>query len=521
MRKNLLIALPLSVIGIAAVFYGVYAGTAWQGPPPGCYNPTQGSSCNTDGVIWNQIAAPQTGGFNVASGKMNTATITAGATITGGLNTLGTLPTLIGDSSNAQDIKLKNGDLYFDTTAKSIRVDVDDATSYLKIGNYGTAFPYSNVDVTIFGNLNLSTEDGERYTTRLTSQEIVGSTNVKTPSLCLGPTGGPWDCRGVWPSGGVTSIAAGSGLSAAPSSPITGSGTLNINTGAGLIIDGSNQIVPNFTVLDGHYVSKAGDTMTGTLTVPSEIINSSMAFNNLLTITNSDSGSGGGIEVTAHTYGLKLTTQYIGVNIQGNNSYGIYDTTSNGSGYGAMIENSITGKLVYIAGPAYGIVVNGGSQLNNGLIVSGVSLFNDDVTIFTGKKLCLNGVCSATWPGATANGGLVQTGATLGLLTSCTSGQVLSWNGSAWICSSVTTAVSASSPIVSTGGPAPLISLNEVALETTLDTKYVKKSAASCQTIPLAWPSQYIPCPAGKYMAGLNTGITLPSIVSITCCPLQ
>jgi hypothetical protein len=36
--------------------------------------------------------------------------------------------------------------------------------------------------------------------------------------------------------------------------------------------------------------------------------------------------------------------------------------------------------------------------------------------------------------GATINGGLVETGSTLGLLTSCSSTQVLKWSGSAWAC---------------------------------------------------------------------------------------
>ena len=37
----------------------------------------------------------------------------------------------------------------------------------------------------------------------------------------------------------------------------------------------------------------------------------------------------------------------------------------------------------------------------------------------------------------TAGGGLVLSGSSLGLLTSCTNGQVLQWNGSAWLCATV------------------------------------------------------------------------------------
>lgn len=43
---------------------------------------------------------------------------------------------------------------------------------------------------------------------------------------------------------------------------------------------------------------------------------------------------------------------------------------------------------------------------------------------------------SGTITGATNNGGLVATGHTLGLLKTCSTGQILSWNGTAWHCTS-------------------------------------------------------------------------------------
>lgn len=42
-----------------------------------------------------------------------------------------------------------------------------------------------------------------------------------------------------------------------------------------------------------------------------------------------------------------------------------------------------------------------------------------------------------TITGATLNGGLLQTGTTLGLLTSCSTNQVEQWNGTAWVCATV------------------------------------------------------------------------------------
>lgn len=49
--------------------------------------------------------------------------------------------------------------------------------------------------------------------------------------------------------------------------------------------------------------------------------------------------------------------------------------------------------------------------------------------------------------GATPNGGLVQTGTTLGMLTTCVQGQVLEWNGTAWACTG---------PILTVNGTAPI-----------------------------------------------------------------
>ena len=44
---------------------------------------------------------------------------------------------------------------------------------------------------------------------------------------------------------------------------------------------------------------------------------------------------------------------------------------------------------------------------------------------------------AGTITGATPNGGLLVTGTTLGMLTSCSSGQVEAWNGTAWACTTI------------------------------------------------------------------------------------
>lgn len=45
--------------------------------------------------------------------------------------------------------------------------------------------------------------------------------------------------------------------------------------------------------------------------------------------------------------------------------------------------------------------------------------------------------CTVPITGATSGGGLTVTGTTLGMLPTCTTNQVLAWNGSAWACSSI------------------------------------------------------------------------------------
>jgi hypothetical protein len=66
------------------------------------------------------------------------------------------------------------------------------------------------------------------------------------------------------------------------------------------------------------------------------------------------------------------------------------------------------------------------------------TLSNGCMNIVTGQVES-SGIACGTITGATTNGGLVVTGSTLGLLTSCSNNQVLQWNSTAWICASVGT----------------------------------------------------------------------------------
>jgi len=96
----------------------------------------------------------------------------------------------------------------------------------------------------------------------------------------------------------------------------------------------------------------------------------------------------------------------------------------------------------------------------------------------TGLKIGGNGwitfAAGQTFPGtltgATSGGGLNVTGSTLGLITSCSSGQLLKWSGSAWVCSadnnSGGTVTGVATGLGLTGGP--ITTSGTLAIDTTV-----------------------------------------------------
>jgi hypothetical protein len=97
--------------------------------------------------------------------------------------------------------------------------------------------------------------------------------------------------------------------------------------------------------------------------------------------------------------------------------------------YGLCLSNQVTG-----AAAAHLLLDMGPPDNCNTLVV--------DLSEATG---------GGTITGATPNGGLVVSGTTLGLLTTCTASQVLEWNGTAWACATVSGTISGSG----TGGYLP------------------------------------------------------------------
>jgi hypothetical protein len=106
------------------------------------------------------------------------------------------------------------------------------------------------------------------------------------------------------------------------------------------------------------------------------------------------------------------------------NYYGLYlanptAATKNYSLYSAGGTNYFAGSVgMGTATPSAALEVNGTAKF-------------DGLATFAGGQ-----TFPGTLTGATAGGGLAVSGSTVGLLTSCASGQVLSWSGAAWQCAS-------------------------------------------------------------------------------------
>jgi len=135
--------------------------------------------------------------------------------------------------------------------------------------------------------------------------------------------------------------------------------------------------------------------------------------------------------------------------------------------------------------------------------------FEGYTTKISTPTLCLNGDCKSAWPavggggtvtGATAGGGLLLTGTTLGLSTSCANGQIMKWNGASWACaadgSNTGTVTSISQGTGITATPNPITGAGTIALNTTYtDGRYVDVSGdtmtgqLTIERSPAVWPS--------------------------------
>lgn len=131
------------------------------------------------------------------------------------------------------------------------------------------------------------------------------------------------DCRAAWPSGGVTQVNSGTGLTGGP---INDAGTLNLDT----------------TYTDNRYVNVIGDTVAGTLTAGNGGVNVS-GFN-----TNNQS----------NTYGLYA--------IAGN--YGVF---GQGSTAGGLFRDNDTSVATYVGYGNYGVYASVPAVSDFGLYTNG------------------------------------------------------------------------------------------------------------------------------------------------------
>jgi hypothetical protein len=441
MKKLVIVSLSAGILILGAI--AVNADT-FQGPPPGCISPEQ-LGCNLDGVIWNRaITAPQaqnasfyitgntrTGGtarvgngLTVDSGGAN---ITGNTNVTGNVNASADINATGYTRAGVNMIEMwPSGDLRM-LHNKAIRVDQSGAASALNIGNWGATGDYP-VNVNILGTLTVSGKGGWNQA-KITSREY-----------CIGTS-----CITAWPTGGgggtISSIAAGTGIGVTDGTGPTA--TVSLDT----------------VYTDGRYVNKTGDTMENTLA------DSILGVKN-----NSTSVSSKAITAVDQTGYAIVANTASGVGIQGGAVLG----TANGTGvYGVSTYG--TGVMGFVNSGQAGLFSNNSKNYHvtlasdyRALAVEGPTRFmNGDVTVYTGSKLCLGGVCHDAWPsggsgtitGVTAGNGLsgggttgsvtLTVGAGTGLAvdstsvyisaayrlpTTCAANQVAKWNGSTWVC---------------------------------------------------------------------------------------
>ncbi|MGH9579791.1 MAG: hypothetical protein ACRD2R_02255, partial [Terriglobales bacterium] len=163
-----------------------------------------------------------------------------------GLDFLGTDNATVGRLRNIRNAANSRFDISVETVAfGGVPIEVARFTGNGNLG-VGTAAPAQKLDVT--GNARAS-------------GDVIGGTR-----LCIVA-----DCRTSWPAGTVTSITAGTGLSATPANPIIASGTLSIDTAIVPRLGVANsftmgQSAPSFTAS-----TASGTPVSGTQTATSGI----------------------------------------------------------------------------------------------------------------------------------------------------------------------------------------------------------------------------------------------------------
>lgn len=125
--------------------------------------------------------------------------------------------------------------------------------------------------------------------------------------------------------------------------------------------------------------------------------------------------------------------------------------------------------------------------------------------------------------GATANGGLVATANTLGLLTTCSANQILQWSGSAWVCATNVTGTTvqvggvgmgALANFTSTAAPTNGRSVSFASSGTSVSAALIGDGSTNC----LSGTGTYVACggPAPNQTTGVFTNQTSATLTSTT-----
>jgi hypothetical protein len=426
MRKIYIASLFLIIAGIFGIWrLTAWAGTTWQGVPNGCNSPNI-ATCNTDGVVWLRpnpaAAAPQSGGFNIGGD----AAISDGKAIR--VDKAGTSSLNFGNwadgnavlnMSIAGNVNLTSHGLF--TTPTLTAYQVAGTNSLCINGDCKTAWPVGGggTVTSIIGGTGL---DGGNITGAGT---LSINAAYQLPQACAANqvpkyNAGTWICANdvdTNSGGDITDVTSvlGSGIavtnSAGPIPQISISNTDSMGCAAnqGRLWNGAAWActsLPTVAASDAKYVFKAGDTMTG-----------------LLTVTVPWTVAGGKSIVTngAADYGIFTQNASIG-NYMSGVSYGVWGTGTGATGdggtfignrYGVYAEERAAGGVA-VYGKAAGIIVGTAGRFestNIALDVRGRANFNDviiDQKDFMGSTLTVtnNYAMGGThWAGAfTANG---------------------------------------------------------------------------------------------------------------------
>ncbi|MBV9573757.1 MAG: hypothetical protein JOY93_06855, partial [Acidobacteriales bacterium] len=266
-------------------------------------------------------------------------------------------------------------------------------------------------------------------------------------------------------SGGtVTSVASGTGLSGGP---ITGSGTLSLNTGytdarylqlaGGTLIGGLNGTTANFasTVQAGGIVAAPLGTATPSQAFTASPLDSQASVYNTSVskaaiyfyrweaepFGNNSSSTGANLNLLFGTPGLSALETGLSINRNGIITFAPGQTFPGGSGTVTSVATGagLTGGPITTSGtisiPPAGVV---NSMLANpSITVQAGTGLSGGGTVALGGTVTLNSTSSGgTITGVTAGSGLQGGGSsgnvTLSLLQTCSAGQVLAWSGASW-----------------------------------------------------------------------------------------